>query len=86
MSKKKKLTSAKRFGARYGTRGKLKFDEIEQKQRSLHKCPECSQKKVKRESTGIWKCRKCGAKFASGAYEVKKAEERSIKVEEESEE
>jgi large subunit ribosomal protein L37Ae len=33
-----------------------------------HDCPKCGNKKVKRVGTSIWKCHKCGIKFAGGAY------------------
>jgi large subunit ribosomal protein L37Ae len=68
---KKKIPGAvKRFKARYGRTPKLKFGEIEKEQRKLHKCPYCSNVKVKRISVGIWQCRKCNAKFTGKAYTV----------------
>ncbi len=36
--------------------------------KSYHKCPNCGSKSVKRESVGLWLCRKCEHKFAGGAY------------------
>jgi large subunit ribosomal protein L37Ae len=33
-----------------------------------HKCPQCGFSRVKRESVGIWKCRKCGFTYTGGAY------------------
>ncbi|RLG58394.1 MAG: 50S ribosomal protein L37ae, partial [Candidatus Hydrothermarchaeota archaeon] len=36
--------------------------------RKLHECPACQRRAVKRISTGIWKCRKCGTTFIGGAY------------------
>ena len=65
---KKTLGSAKRFGARYGKTVKSKVAKIEAEQRKLHKCPYCTYEKVKRQATGIWECRKCGAKFTGRAY------------------
>ncbi|MCA9478041.1 MAG: 50S ribosomal protein L37ae [Nanoarchaeota archaeon] len=67
---KKATGSTKRFGARYGKTTKDKFGAYEASQRKLYKCPSCSRTQVKRESAGIWQCKKCGYKFASKAYSV----------------
>ena len=64
------MGSAKRFGARYGRKTKLKFSKVETEQRKLHKCPYCNKIAVKRLSMGIWACRKCDAKFTGKAYSV----------------
>ncbi|RLF51313.1 MAG: 50S ribosomal protein L37ae [Thermoplasmata archaeon] len=64
----KKVKSTGRFGPRYGVKIRHRVKEIEEKQRQWHLCPKCGRKRVKRESTGIWLCRKCGTKFAGGAY------------------
>ena len=42
--------------------------EIEEQMKKKHNCPYCDRPGVKRISTGIWKCRKCGATFTVGAY------------------
>ncbi|MBI2657262.1 50S ribosomal protein L37ae [Candidatus Woesearchaeota archaeon] len=70
MKTEEKLGSVKRFGARYGRKPKLKFSKIEAEQRKLHKCPYCNKIAVKRAAAGIWKCRKCNAKFTGKAYSV----------------
>jgi len=62
-----------RFGCRYGKGVKKKVAEIEKIQRQRHACPGCGMNYVKRVSSGIWRCRKCGLKFAGSAY-VPKAE------------
>ena len=67
-----KLGSAKRFGARYGTKPKQEFAKIEKEQRKRHKCPYCNNVAVKRIAMGIWHCRKCDAKFTGKAYTVAK--------------
>ncbi|MFO8016691.1 MAG: hypothetical protein R6U32_06300 [Candidatus Woesearchaeota archaeon] len=72
MAVPKKLSAMKRFGARYGRSLKQKFVGIENLQRKKYKCPYCSSNSVKRESVGIWLCRKCDAKFASRAYTITK--------------
>ncbi len=64
----KKIGSTGRFGARYGVKIRHRVRDIEAKQRQWHVCPNCGRKRLKRESTGIWVCRKCNTKFAGGAY------------------
>ena len=73
MEKIEKLGSAKRFGARYGSKPKHKFAKIEKEQRKKHKCPYCNAIKVKRVSLGIWHCRRCNAKFTGKAYSISRA-------------
>jgi|TARA_Y100000310_G_scaffold292645_1_gene321579 large subunit ribosomal protein L37Ae len=71
-TKVEKLGSAKRFGARYGSKPKHKFAKIETEQRKKHRCPYCNHLKVKRIAAGIWHCRKCNSKFTGKAYSVAK--------------
>ncbi len=68
MSSTKKVKHAGRFGSRYGKGIRDRVTKIEVKQRRLHKCPNCGFKTVKRVSTGIYRCKKCGVEFAGGAY------------------
>lgn len=70
MEAEKKLGSVKRFGARYGRKPRLKFAQIEEEQRKLHKCPYCSKTAVKRVAVGIWCCKKCNSKFTGKAYSI----------------
>ena len=70
MKTEEKLGAVKRFGARYGRKLKLKFSQIEKEQRKLHKCPYCNNMAVRRAAVGIWKCKKCDAKFTGKAYSV----------------
>lgn len=64
----KKVGSAGRFQARYGVRARTQVRNVEILQRAKHVCPSCGYKKVKRTGTGIWQCKKCGIRFAGGAY------------------
>jgi large subunit ribosomal protein L37Ae len=42
---------------------------MEKISRASHRCPKCDTQSVERKGTGIWLCRKCGYKFAGGAYQ-----------------
>ena len=64
----KKVGPAGRFQARYGVRARTRLRNVELVQKSKHICPSCGHQKVKRISTSIWQCGKCGIKFAGGAY------------------
>lgn len=72
MAETEKFGSIRRFGARYGTKVKHRFGEIEKQQRKKHKCPYCSAQKVKRIAVGIWYCSKCKTKFSGKAYSIGK--------------
>lgn len=60
--------SSGRFGPRYGRFIRKRVNEVEKVSRAVHVCPRCDTKGVSRKGTGIWECRKCGFKFAGGAY------------------
>ena len=64
----KKVGSVGRFGPRYGVRIRRRILEVEIEQRKRHQCPRCLAYSVKRRSTGVWACRRCGLVFAGGAY------------------
>jgi len=64
----KKAGRAARFGPRYGTKVRKLVLELQERARGPHKCPSCGALKVKRVSSSIWRCGRCGVKFASGAY------------------
>ena len=72
MALDKSLSSAKRFGARYGRKVRHRFAKIESEQKKAHKCPYCGEPKVKRIAAGIWNCKKCSAKFTGKAYTIPK--------------
>lgn len=64
----KRLNLGGGFGARYGTVARRQYVEIVSGLRTRHECPRCKFRAVKRWSVGIWLCRKCGFRFAGGAY------------------
>jgi len=53
----------------YGKKIRQAVNEANRKAHSKYKCPSCSRTAVKRVANGVWQCRKCDAKFASGAFE-----------------
>lgn len=59
---------------RYGKKIRDGLKNIKRLTTRKYKCPLCTRISVRRISTGIWQCKKCGTKFASNAYkfEVKK--------------
>lgn len=74
MAKKRKVGSAGRFGSKYGKRIRSLVSEIEKIQKQRHICPVCKMPFVKRLASGIWVCKKCGAKFAGSAYQPRRKE------------
>lgn len=69
MAKKKMPNIAARFGPRYGSTLRKRWNLIMIKKTSLYECPQCMHKKLEWVSVGIWRCRKCGFTVAGGAYE-----------------
>ena len=68
-AKGKVTGSSGRFGCRYGRFVRKRVNDIEKISHALHRCPKCDMESVARKGTGIWECRKCGYKFAGGAYQ-----------------
>jgi len=68
MGKTRKVGVAGSLGPRYGTVVRRRYMDIVSQMRRPHECPQCHFKTVRRLSVGIWLCRKCGVKFAGGAY------------------
>jgi len=68
--KTKKVDITGRYGARYGAVNRKRARDVLTKMKTKYiVCPQCKTKgSVHRISTGIWHCRKCGAKFTGGAY------------------
>lgn len=64
----RKAGSVARFGPRYGVRIRRRMQEIEEGLKHRHVCPRCAAIAVRRSSTGVWACRRCGYVFAGGAY------------------
>ena len=72
ITREKTFGSVKRFGTRYGRTTKHNLSKIEAELKKKHKCPYCHKNSAKRVASGIWNCKKCGAKFTGKAYSVSK--------------
>jgi large subunit ribosomal protein L37Ae len=66
MAKKKRKNIGRR--GRGGATLRKRYGRIMDSLNTYHKCPSCVSISVKRESVGLWMCRKCGHTFAGGAY------------------
>jgi len=64
----KKVGSTRGFGARYGSSVRKRYVKVISEVKKAHKCPQCGMESVRRQSVGVWKCRKCGFTFTGGAY------------------
>lgn len=71
-SKTKKSKAFGKFGAGYGTRVKIKYNDIELAQRKRQQSPFHPRGKAKRIAAGIWRCLKTGKIFAGPAYSLRK--------------
>lgn len=66
--KTKKVAMTRGLGTRYGATVRKRYIKILKEAKKTHKCPHCGAEAVKRQSVGIWNCRKCDITFAGGAY------------------
>jgi large subunit ribosomal protein L37Ae len=64
----KKVGSTGWMGPRYGIRIRRRVLEIDRAKKTPAACPRCATVTVRRVASGIFVCRRCGARFASNAY------------------
>lgn len=64
----KKVGSTRGLGTRYGSTVRKRYAKVIDGMRKRHRCPQCGFAKVKRESVGVWRCKKCEYTFTGGAY------------------
>jgi len=62
----KKVGITGKYGARYGR--VIREKVLSATKAKKHPCPACLRPSMRRESAGIWRCRKCGLKLAGKAY------------------
>jgi large subunit ribosomal protein L37Ae len=68
LGRTKKVGPARGLGPRYGATVRKRYVKVITELRKPHRCPQCGFARVKRESVGVWKCKKCGFTFTGGAY------------------
>ena len=68
MGRTKKVGPTRGLGPRYGSMVRKRYVRVIAGLKKAHRCPQCGFVRVKRESVGVWKCRKCDYTFAGGAY------------------
>lgn len=64
----KKVGPTRGLGPRYGATVRKRYIKVITEMKKPHTCPQCGFSRVKRESVGVWKCKKCGFTFTGGAY------------------
>ncbi|MCK4477755.1 50S ribosomal protein L37ae [Candidatus Bathyarchaeota archaeon] len=68
MGKTKKIGPTGGLKSRYGATVRKRYIEVVTETKKRHRCPQCHASTVKRQSVGVWECRKCGFTFTGGAY------------------
>ena len=69
MSKRtKKVGNTGWMGPRYGIRIRRRVLAIDRERQRAAACPRCSTVTVFRVASGVFECRRCKTRFASGAY------------------
>jgi len=69
----KKVGITGKYGVRYGATLRKLVKKIEVSQHSKYHCTFCGKVNIKRQSTGIWKCKTCKKTIAGGAYTLNTA-------------
>jgi len=64
----KKVGSTRGLGARYGSTVRKRYIKVLSEMQKSHRCPQCGSESVRRQSVGLWDCKKCGSTFTGGAY------------------
>jgi len=68
MGRTKKVGPTRGLGARYGATVRKRYIKVISGLKKARKCPRCGFESVRRQSVGVWECKKCGLTFTGGAY------------------
>jgi large subunit ribosomal protein L37Ae len=66
----KKKESIRGLGAKYGGTLRKRYARVFKTLKAARECPSCASMKLRRTSSGIWKCGSCGYVVAGGAYDL----------------
>lgn len=66
----------KGLGAKYGGTLRKRYARVFRTLKAARECPSCARMKLRRASSGIWKCKSCGYTVAGGAYDLAPSKER----------
>ncbi len=66
------------WNVRYGVNLRKRYLAVAKEKKALYECGLCGRQAVKRISTGVWRCKHCGATFAGGAYNLKTEAGRTV--------
>jgi len=62
--------SVRGLGAKYGGTLRKRYARVFKTLKASRACPSCASMKLRRSSSGIWKCRSCGYTVAGGAFDL----------------
>jgi large subunit ribosomal protein L37Ae len=71
-----KKENVRGLGAKYGATLRKRHARIFRTLKAHRECPECSSMKLRREASGVWKCKSCGYTVAGGAYDLAQTKSR----------
>ena len=60
----------KGLGSKYGGTLRKRYARIYRTLKTARECPSCASMKLRRQASGIWRCRVCGFTVAGGAYDL----------------
>ena len=58
------------LGAKYGGTLRKRYSRVYRGLKVARECPSCSSMKLRRASSGIWKCKSCGYTVTGGAFDL----------------
>ena len=62
--------NVKGLGAKYGGTLRKRYARVYRTLKAARECPSCSSMRLRRQASGIWRCKSCGYTVAGGAYSL----------------